>query len=156
MLEFALLGVPIVFITLSAFEASLAMWRYHTMAEVVQVGARYITAHGLGCASPNTCQITVGNIVSVITTSGVGLDTSKLSVTLTSANASVPCSPVSSCSSNSTIFPQTGDNSPGMDIQVSATYPIDNPIAMVWPGTHSVPMTGVLTLGATSTQRMVF
>jgi len=157
MLEFMLLGVPVIFMTLAAFDASLAMWRYHTMAEVVQVGARYISSHGLGCTqSGNSCTVTVGNIISVITQNGLGLDTGKLNVTLISANANIPCNPVSSCTSNTTVFPQTGDNSPGSDIQVSATYPIDNPIVMFWPGTTSMPTTGVLTLGATSTQRIVF
>ena len=157
LLEFILMGVPVLFLTISVFEASLMMWQYHTMAEAVQIVAQYVTAHGYNCSNGNSCAITIGNIASYIEQTGVGLDPSKLNVTIASANSSTACRPVNTCTSSSTQFPPAtnGDYNVGNDITVSATYTMNNPITMFWPSKVSTS-TGVLTLGATSTQRIVF
>jgi len=158
MLEFVLMGVPIIFLTLSVFEASLMMWQYHTMAEAVQIVGQYITAHGIDCTqNGNTCSITVGNIASYVEQTGVGLDPSKLNITLASQNSTVPCNPVNTCTGNNTVFPPSAnaDNAVGADVTVKATYSMNNPITMFWPG-RTTTATGVLTLGATSTQRILF
>ena len=54
-LEFVLVGIPIIFVLISLFEISRGMWTYHTMAYAVREGVCYATVHGKGCASPNTC-----------------------------------------------------------------------------------------------------
>jgi Flp pilus assembly protein TadG len=155
-LEAGLLGVAIIFLMLSAFEGSIIMWQYHTMAEAVQVSARYAAAHGLGCTqNGNTCSITVGQIASYIQSTGVGLDPAKLNVTLVSTNSTVTCSPLNTCTSNGTVFPPSGDNSPGADVKVTATYLMSNPLVMFSPGAGASKI-GKVTLGATSTQRILF
>jgi hypothetical protein len=67
MLEFVLIGIPVIFVLISIFEIARGMWTYHTMAYAVREGVRYASVHGKGCASPNTCQVTIGQITSVIT-----------------------------------------------------------------------------------------
>lgn len=156
LIEFTLLGVPIMFLSLGAVEVSLVMWDYHTTAEAVQVSARYISMHGSTCTqNGNSCTITVGNIVSYMESNEVGLDPSKLDVTLTSTSSSVPCNPLNSCASSTSTFPPTSDSAPGNDVQVTATYAMNNPLVLFWPGAANKAMKA-LTLGATSTQRIVF
>lgn len=156
MLEFALLGVVVIFLTMSVFEGSLMMWQYHTLAEAVQVGARYISAHGVDCTeNGNSCTITVGNVASYIAQQAVGLNPAVLNVTLTSASGSVPCDPLNSCNTSTTVFPPSSDNAVGSNVKVTATYTMNNPIVMFWPGV-STKSIGSLTLGATSTQRIMF
>jgi Flp pilus assembly protein TadG len=162
MMEFMLLGIPIVFLTLSVFEVSLMMWQYVTMDQTVQSGTQYISVHGTNCTlNGNNCTITVGNIASYIEGVDVGLDDSKLNITLYSGppgatpTTTVTCNPVTTCTGNSTTFPPLTDNAVGNDVRVQATYAMNNPIVMFWPSQTSVS-TGVTTLGATSTQRIVF
>src|SRR5258708_26191990 len=83
MLEFVLVGIPVIFVLISLFEIARGMWTYHTMAYAVREGVRYATVHGKGCASPNTVQVTIGQITSVIKAAGVGLPPSTTTVTLT-------------------------------------------------------------------------
>lgn len=151
------MGIPVIFLTISVFEASLMMWQYHTMAEAVQIVAQYITAHGYNCSNGNSCAITIGTIAGYIEQTGVGLDPSRLNVTISSANSSTSCAPVNTCTSSSVQFPPAanGDYNVGNDITVTATYSMHNPITMFWPSRASDSV-GVLTLGATSTQRIVF
>ena len=69
-LEFVLVGIPMIFIFISVFEISRGMWIYHTLAYSIREGVRYTTVHGKGCASPNTCQVTIAQITGVIQSAG--------------------------------------------------------------------------------------
>lgn len=156
MLEFALMGIPTIFLTLSVAEASLAMWQYHTLEECATAGARYVITHGSDCSG--SCSVTVGDVITKIVTTGVGLDGSKLSVTLVSAGTSpngTTYNPASSYLTSSTTFPPSADAAVGDDITVTVTYKVSNPIAMVWPGGGSMSGSD-FTLGATSRQRIIF
>jgi len=156
LLEFVFTGIPAIFMTLSVFEVSMTMWQYHTMAETVQVAARYIVTHGLSCTqNGNNCAITVANVASTMESTGVGLDPSKLNVSLVGAYNAVTCNPLNSCNSNATVFPEGNDGSVGNDIQVTASYTMPNPFVMFWPGAANVSV-GSLKLAANSTQRVMF
>ena len=88
MVEFVLAGIPVIFVLISIFELSRGMWTYHTMAYAVREGVRYAAVHGKGCASPHTCQVTIGQITSVIKAAGAGLPPSTTVVTFTPASGS--------------------------------------------------------------------
>jgi len=156
MLEFALVGIPTLFLTVSSIETALAMWQYHTLEECAAAGAREVITHGADCAG--TCTVTVGNVITKIVTAGVGLDSSKLTVKLVSASTSptgTTYSPASSYLSNSTTFPSGTDATVGDDITVTVTYQVTNPFVMYWPGAGTA--TGsAYTLGATSRQRILY
>jgi hypothetical protein len=134
----------------------MTMWQYHTMAETVQVAARYIVTHGLSCSqNGNTCSITVGNIATSMASTGVGLDPSKLNVSLVGATNTVTCNPLNTCTTNSTVFPEGNDGAVGNNIQVTVSYPIDNPFTIFWPGGANV-VSNNITLAANSLQRIMF
>lgn len=156
MIEFVIVGLPVVFLTLSIIEASLAMWNYHTMSYAVELAARYASLHGRGCTqNGNNCAITVGNVATTIANQALGLDPSKLDVTLRTYSTTTTCNPLNTCLSNSTQFPSATDNGVNLDVTISATYPISSPMPFFWFG--SAPSTiGNMTLGASSRQRIVF
>jgi Flp pilus assembly protein TadG len=165
MLEFVLLGVPSLFLTLSVFEASLTMWEYHTLAEAAATGARYAVTHGSDCASPNSCAATAAQVATVIKTAVVGLDPAKVNVTLTPqtgsaigpytvSNCSAGNAQATGCTGN---FPPTGAaGAPPNTITVNLTYTAANPFAMFWPGAGKGMMEKAVTIGAISTQEIMF
>ena len=156
MLEFALVGIPTIFLTISSAETALAMWQYHTLEECATAGARAVITHGADCAG--SCTVTVGNVITKIVSTGVGLDSSKLSVKLVSASTSpagTTYSPASSYLSNSTTFPPAADAAVGNDITVTVTYQVTDPFVMYWPGAGRM-LGSAYTLGATSRQRIIF
>jgi Flp pilus assembly protein TadG len=156
MLEFALVGIPTIFLTVSSIETSMAMWQYHTLEECAAAGARYVITRGADCAG--SCTVTVGNVISKIVAAGVGLDDTKLTVKLVSASTSpsgTTYSPASNYLSSSTAFPPGADATVGDDITVTVSYQVTNPFVMYWPGAGKV-MGANYTLGATSRQRIIF
>jgi Flp pilus assembly protein TadG len=156
LIEFTLLGIPVMFITISIVAVSVGMWEFQSLEYATQTTTRYISMHGASCAqNGNSCTITVGNIAAYFAAQELPLDTTILSVTLTDAGGTpVSCSPVSTCTSSSTQFPGASHNSVGSNVTVSATYVLKNPIALFWPPDHD--SSHDFTVGATSTQRIVF
>jgi Flp pilus assembly protein TadG len=155
-LEFTLVALPVIFLTVSIIEASLAMWQYHTMAYAVDLAARYVVVHGRGCTqNGNTCSVTLGNVAHLIAQQSVALDASKLNVTLTTHSGPTTCNPLNTCFTSTTQFPSATDNGVNLDVTIAATYPISNPMPMFWPGAGTSSI-GAFTLGATSRQRILF
>src|ERR1700733_9737665 len=135
MIEFVLLGIPVIFITLSIIEVSLAMWQFHSLAYTVAIAARYAATHGIGCTqNGNTCAITVGNVASLLSTQAPALSSSKLNATLTANGVSTSCNPVSNCFGNTAQFPSSGNNAVNKDVKIVVTYPVVNPLPLFWPG----------------------
>ncbi len=153
LLEFTLMGIPVILLTISVVEISLAMWQYHTLEQCAVSGARYVVTHGANCAG--SCSITVGNVVTRITQTGIGLDPAKLSITLKSANSNTTYNPASSYQTSATAFPPAADAAVGNDITVTVSQTISNPFLMYWPGAANVQQSAV-TLSGTSRQRIVF
>jgi hypothetical protein len=137
LLEFTLVGIPLMFTLISIEEMSRGAWLYHSQAYAVNEGTRYVVVRGADCAlNGNTCSVTVGNVATQIANAGVGLVPSQWNVTLYSASGSVSCHPLSNCTSNSTIWPPTGDNAIGQGVAVAATYPFNSALGMFFPGTQ--------------------
>ena len=156
MIEFVFLGIPVIFVTMSIIEASIAMWQFHSMAFAVAVATRYAATHGAGCSlNGNTCSITVGAVTTMLSNQGPALNTAKLNATLTTNSATKTCNPINTCLSSTTQFPSAADNAVGLDVKIAVTYPVFNPLAMFWPGAGTVSSPNV-TLGATSKQRILF
>jgi Flp pilus assembly protein TadG len=156
MVEFVLLALPIIFLTISILEVSLLGWKYHSMAYAIELAGRYACTHGRTCTkNGNACTITVANVANLIAKQAPALDSSQLNVTLTTHASSVTCNPLNSCFSNSSQFPNSTDNGVGLDVTITATYLMSNPLPMFWPG--AVGTSGrAFTLGATSRQNIVF
>jgi len=156
LIEFTIIGIPVIFLTISIIEVALAMWQYHTLAYSVGVTTRYVITHGRTCGqNVNACTVTLGNVASVFEQQAIALDPTKVNLTLYTQTATTTCNPLSTCLSSSTQFPSATDNGVNLDVKLVATYPIANPFPFFWPGS-SASSGGTFTLGATSRQRIVF
>ena len=158
-LEFAMVGIPVLFVLISVINISYTMMTMHTMQEAVEQTGRFVIGRGAGCAAnSNTCTTTVGTISDAMRLFNAGVSPSDAQLTLTSASgATVSCNPLISCHGNSTVWPPATnkDNLPGKDIIVTADYPCLTVIAMFWPGS-GISKFGQMTLHAYSRQRMTF
>ena len=155
LIEFVLIGIPVIFITISIVEVSIDMWEYHCLAYATEVTARYITTHGATCsANGNTCTIKISDVATYFAAQAIALDAAKVIVKMTDGSGTTTCSPVNSCNSTATQFPSATYNSVGSDITIVSTYVLRNPLALYWP--PNVDASGTFTVGATSRQRIVF
>jgi Flp pilus assembly protein TadG len=162
LLEFVFLGVPTIFLSLSVFEGSLTMWEYHTLSEAAAVGARYAVTHGSDCSqNGNSCTSTGIQVAAAIKAAAVGLDPTKVNVTMTPQTGTVvgpyhlsDCALGNAQAANCTAnFPN--GLAPPSTVTVTLTYTVHNPIVMLWPGARTVSSLGA-TLAAVSTQEVVF
>jgi len=134
LLEFVLVGIPLIFILISIFEIARGMWTYQTLAYAVREGVRYAIMHGKGCASPNTCQVTIGNITGVIQSAGVGLDQDAVSVTFTPAIGTASSDTMRNQLASTTIWPPSTANTPGQTVAISAKYQFKTFLGVFWVG----------------------
>lgn len=137
MVEFTLVGIPMIFIVISVFELSRGMWIYQSLAASVKAATRYTSVHGADCAtSPNTCTVTVGQIASVIQAAGPGLIPDQMTVTFTPATGTAISETLTVALTDSTTWPPSAGfaNAVGQNITISAVYPFSSVISMFWPG----------------------
>jgi hypothetical protein len=152
-LEFVLVGIPIIFILISLFEAARGMWTYTTLSYSVREATRYASVHGSGCGSPQSCPVKVKDIVTLIQSSGVGLDPATTIATFTPATGSAISGTLSTLSTNATIFPPSTANSPGQNLKITLVYPFRTILAIFWAGDgHALNDSQVFHLGASSTE----
>ncbi len=165
LIEFTLVGVPLIFILISIFEMARGMWMYETLAHAVREGTRFAVVHGQGCATdPNDCRRTVGQIAERIRDAGVGLDANLLNVTIASNTRTIACNPLSTCLAQAVCFPTAAacdasvdwGASTGMPITVEASFPFSSGIAMFWPGGGSGRAFGTKLLRASSRETIQF
>lgn len=160
LVEFTLVGIPLIFVLISVFEVARGMWIYHTLAYAVTEGTRYAAVHGLNCSvSPNSCATTISGIAGTIESAGVGLLPDQLSLTFTPNSGTAISCVLQDCLNGtqaSTPWPPASANVPGMDIVISATYPFSSAIALFWPGAGPGVVFPTFQLPATSRERIQF
>ncbi|HVV47662.1 MAG TPA: TadE family protein [Bryobacteraceae bacterium] len=155
MLEFTLMGVPLIFVLFSLFWMAMGMWQYHTIAEAVNATARTASVHGKGCAG-RTCATTVGSVARQIASRALGISDSQMNVTLNSSDTgAISCNPLSNCYSNSTAFPSSNGNTTSTTVTISATYQFTPAISFWTPWSGGVTFNPVV-LGANSSQPIAF
>jgi len=58
LIEFTLIGISGIFITISIATVALDMWEYYSLAYATEVTSRYAGLHGSNCATtPNSCTV---------------------------------------------------------------------------------------------------
>ena len=95
LIEFTLLGVPLLFITISIVAVSIDMWEFHNLAYSVEQTARYVTVHGATCTqNTNSCTITVGNVATYFKTQALALDPTQVIVMITDGSGTTTASSI--------------------------------------------------------------
>ena len=159
MVEFALAGVASTVMMVGTVAVAYGMWNYHTLAYAIHETTRYAAVHGKGCTNPgSSCSITVGNIANRIASMAIGVPAGSMKVTLTTdSGAETTCNPLTSCSSNGTVWPPAtnSDNRLGKQITISASYVYSSPLLFFWPGVGAQQF-GTIVFPASSKQTIIF
>ena len=132
MLEFCLVGLPIIFITFSLIWMCFGMWEYQSMEAAVSYVTRSSSAHGSDCAGLG-CATTVGNVATTLQQM-IGVPDNQVNVTLTSSASTVTCNPLNTCYTNTNSWPSLAGNTPGTDITIKAQYTMNLLIGLWEPG----------------------
>ena len=75
LLEFTLVGIPMIFLIISTVEIARGMWHYHTLSHAVRQAARFAIVKGQNCANPpNSCTVTIARVAQEIRNAGIGLN----------------------------------------------------------------------------------
>jgi Flp pilus assembly protein TadG len=142
LLEFTLVGIPLIFLLISTVEIARGMWIYETLAHSVRQGTRFTIVKGQDCAtSPNSCAVTIARIAQEMQRAGIGLDPAAFTnVTFTAyAGRTITHATLQDCLSDTTQWPTTAGASDagaavGADLEISVTYPFRTAMSMFWPG----------------------
>jgi hypothetical protein len=146
-LEFTLVGIPLLFLLISVFEVSRGMWLYHTLASAVREGTRFAVVHGADCnIYPSSCAVRIRTIAARIQNSATGFPASDIqNLTFTSATRTVNCPTLADClnagSLGDTYWPASA---PGAvvdvganrraPVEIAASFRFQSAVAMFWPG----------------------
>ncbi len=156
LIQFTLVGIPAMFLLISTFEMSRAMWTYATLVNAIKEGTRFAMVKGTGCSTPNSCSVQVKQVAQRIKNMGVGLIPQSLNLTFTAAGGTAITCRLDNCLTNSTPWPPATYNGLGLPIRISGSYSFSNSISMFWPGARHGIVFGPLTLVASSRQMIQF
>lgn len=155
--EFTLVGIPLIFVLISTFEIGRGMWIYHSVAYAVKEGTRYAAVHGATCAPPaNDCLKTVADVAERIRSASFGLDPDAMDVTFTPAVGATPTRKLSEWLTVTSTWPPATANTPGRDVEIRASYPFQSLICMFWPGTGGMSALNTYNMPAASRERIQF
>lgn len=162
-IEFTLVGIPVIFLLISVFEMSRGMWLYHTMASTVREGTRYAVAHGNSCnIYPNSCASKIKDIAGRMQKYAIGLPAAQIeNVSFISATRTITCATLASClgstGSGGTYWPAGAPGSTidlggnrRVPIEIKAQYRFVSALSMFWPGAGVVQRFGTKVFPASS------
>ena len=164
LLEFTLVGVPLIFLLISTVEIGRAMWIYQTLAHAVRQATRFTVVKGQNCATaPNSCTVTVARIAQEIQKAGIGLDPAAFTnVTFTAySGRTITHATLQDCLSDTTTWPTSvGTSDPGAaagaDLEISVVYPFRTGMSMFWPGAGRASSPGTFYFPASSRESIQF
>ncbi len=169
-IEFTLVGIPVVFLLFSIFEMSRGMWMYHTMAAVVREGARFAAVHGNDCnLTPSNCATRIRDVAQRIQQFAVGIPPAEITnVRFATSTRTVTCPDLGSClgagSLGDTYWPaappgaaaDSGGEAMWSWVEVSAEYTFRSAIAMFWPGAGRGQTFGTFVFPASSREMIQY
>jgi Flp pilus assembly protein TadG len=156
-LEFVLVGIAMIFMLICLFEISRGLWAYHTLAYAVREGTRYAAMHGKGCSSsPNSCSVTIGNIITYMKNAGGGFDPDNTTLTFTPQSGSATSDTLTNLASSSTQFPPSSASAPGNTVQIASQYKFRTVLAMLWYGSGPINDSRTFYLSASSKEPIQF
>ena len=167
LIEFTLVGIPIMFVLISVFEVSRAFWQYDTFGHALREGARYASVHSNNCGVfPNFCTTSVADVADRIMFQGAGIwppDVQQVEFIWGDADTGTvafTCTTLENCLSGGSqraaaaAMPWPEGQPGGMasrPVTIRAEYQFRTAIAMFWPGSAPVSV-GAFELPASSTE----
>src|SRR3954453_22649579 len=128
MVEFALIGIPVMFLLIITFEVSRAMWAYHTVAYAVKEGARFAVVHGNNCAAvPNNCTTTRAAVAQRIRNAALGLIPADLEIAFGAAEPFAAITTYTGAAGNPR-FPTSAGGDRFLPLDIRARYTFRSPL----------------------------
>lgn len=56
LIEFTMVGIPLLFVWISTAEMARGMWQYHTLQYATKMANAYASTHGATCAHPTVAR----------------------------------------------------------------------------------------------------
>jgi hypothetical protein len=162
MLEFALCGVPMVFVWISTVQMSLGMWHYHTLQYATKAAGAYMSTHGASYVAAGNTAPEIENIASVLATAAIGIPASGIQVKFTAfqgnstTTSTTHSCELDACETDTTVWPPSGYNSVGYDFEIKTEFQWNNALAMVAPGPGGVQKFGAFWLPGYTHQFILF
>jgi hypothetical protein len=165
LIEFTLIGIPLIFVLIGIFEIARSMWIYATLAHALKEANRFAAVHGANCRTlPNTCGVSIRDVAVRIRDNGVGLIPSDLlNVRFGSSTQTQTCSTLAAClgagSPGDLPWPGNADDVGAKQfswVEIRAQYQFRTALAFFWPGAGTGSTLGTLTLPASSRERIQF
>ncbi len=170
LIEFTLVGIPLIFVMISVFELSRGMWMYHTLSTAVREGTRFAAVRANNCnVPPSNCAVTIRAIAQRINDYAVGMPATELrNVRFSSRTRTVQCSTLAAClgsgGAGSTYWPAAapgatidlGGESMAGYVEIRAEYEFRSAIAMFWPGAGPGQVFGAFLFPASSRENIQF
>lgn len=160
-IEFTLVGIPMMFALISIAEMSRGMWVYHSLAHAVKEGTRYAAVRGQNYTYYIHANNTYRDVCAAIVNAGPGLLPNQLTLSFHSDTVADAIYKADACPA--TAWPPGGtsinpivDNQPGRPITITATYPFESAIAMFWPSHGSGMNMPAFILPAEASETMQF
>ena len=152
MIEFTLIGIPLMFTLMSIFEIARGMWYYETLNHTVKETARYLIVRGQNCIEAG-CGASYTNIQTFMQNASVGLNPDEVTVTLMdSTNTGTPTL-LSNLGGGAGTFPANPTAGVGQLVTVRGQYPFRTALSMFWPGAGYTPF-GPITFTAVARERI--
>jgi Flp pilus assembly protein TadG len=142
MLEFVLVGVPLIFVWISIVEMSIAMWYNHTLAYAVKMAGTYASVHGAKYLAASGTTGLLKNTATVLRDNAAGMLPSTITVTFKSISgtdhstvlATYSCVLSACVADTATVWPSSSYNSAGAEFEIVATYTSVGVYGMITPG----------------------
>ena len=160
LLEFTLVGIPVIFVLISTFEMARGMWTYDTLAHCVREGVRFVSVRGYLYTECTERTPTLAEAAQRVRAAAVGLDPAALQLTWIAGRGaqmvSYTCSLAQCLQETARQWPPPGMNMPWITVGLRAEYPFRSAIAMFWPGAGSVGPFPVFRLPASASEEIHF
>jgi len=144
LLEFTLCGIPMMFAWISIVQMAIGMWNYATLQYAVKACGAYIAVHGASYIAAGNSAVEIENAASILSSQAIGIPNSGIQVTFTAINsggtATTHTCYLNSCLTDTTVWPPSGYNAVGDDLEVKANYVWNSALAMVAPGPGAGPV----------------
>ena len=144
LIEFTLVGIPVIFVVISTFEMSRGMWLYQTLAHAAKQATRYAVVRGENCVMySNNCALEVPELAGVIEQASVGLNASRLQVSLMSTTRTISGTLQDLKTNYAGVYwptfakgvtPRDDGGAKGQPVRVVLRYPLTSVLVMFWPG----------------------
>lgn len=158
MLEFALVGVLMIFVWISIVQMAIGMWCYHSLQYAIKAAGAYTTVHGSDCTS---CRLQIKDAAQTIQSYAPGITPKQLTLWFnTVASDHMTTTTVAQCTldqclTSSLAWPPNGSDSPGQEISIKGEYLFKSALSMFAPGGGTVTF-GAVYLPAYTHQIIAF